>query len=170
MIEEFRLLGCTLVKVKLHFGGTYRLHLLNQKVGLLHAGFLLGMALKMEVICSSETLVDFHHTTWHYNPEHVTLHSHGCHDLKSNKSNRLWQSLHYAIQIFYITKLNLLNTANQKLIKLVVQCKGTESTVTEWLLSFMKTDRLVGMLFVERQTQIQTYTHTYKHANPIIFP
>jgi hypothetical protein len=158
MTEEFCLLGCSL-KVKLHFGGTCRLHLLNQKVGQARSS-LLGMTLKMEVICSSETLVNFQQTTWHYNPEHITLHSHYCHNLKSNKSNRLWQSLHYAIKIFYITKLNLQNMANQKLIKLVFQYKGIESIVTEWLLSFMKTDRLVGMIFMERQTQILTYKHT----------
>jgi hypothetical protein len=39
----------------------------------------------MESICSSETLVDFHWTTWHCISEDRTLHSHYCQNLKSNK-------------------------------------------------------------------------------------
>jgi hypothetical protein len=31
--------------------------------------------LKMETTCSSETLVDFQQTTWHYIPENRTLHT-----------------------------------------------------------------------------------------------
>jgi hypothetical protein len=39
--------------------------------------------LKMEVICSSETSVDFQRTTWLYIPEGRTLHNQGCANLKS---------------------------------------------------------------------------------------
>jgi hypothetical protein len=39
----------------------------------------------MEAVCSSETLVDFHRTTWHYIPEDNTLDNHRCENLKSYK-------------------------------------------------------------------------------------
>jgi hypothetical protein len=35
-----------------------------------------SLTLKMEAICSSETLVDFQQTTFHYIPEDNTLHNH----------------------------------------------------------------------------------------------
>jgi hypothetical protein len=37
--------------------------------------------LKMEAICSSETLVDFQRTTQRYVPEGITLHNHRCENL-----------------------------------------------------------------------------------------
>jgi hypothetical protein len=40
-------------------------------------------ALKMDVICSSETLVDFQRTTRRYVPECSALHNHCCENLKS---------------------------------------------------------------------------------------
>jgi hypothetical protein len=46
------------LKVKLRFGGTYRLHLQAY-----------SSTLKMEAICSSETSVDFQRTTRRYMPE-----------------------------------------------------------------------------------------------------
>jgi hypothetical protein len=33
------------------------------------------MALMMEAVCTSETLVYFHHTKWHYFPESCHLHN-----------------------------------------------------------------------------------------------
>jgi hypothetical protein len=41
--------------------------------------------LKMVVIYSSEMLVDFQWTKWHYIPEDSTLHNHRCENLKSYK-------------------------------------------------------------------------------------
>jgi hypothetical protein len=39
--------------------------------------------LKMQAICSSETLVDFQWNTRRYIPEDSTFHNHRCEDLKS---------------------------------------------------------------------------------------
>jgi hypothetical protein len=36
-----------------------------------------------EAARTSETLVNFYHTTWHYNPEDSHLHTHRCENLKS---------------------------------------------------------------------------------------
>jgi hypothetical protein len=43
------------------------------------------LTLKIEVIYSSETSVDFQWTTWCYIPEDGTLHNHCCENLKSHK-------------------------------------------------------------------------------------
>jgi hypothetical protein len=51
-----------------------------------HAGFLLNLffsTLKMEAICSSETLVDFRLATRRYIPEDKILHNHRCENFKS---------------------------------------------------------------------------------------
>jgi hypothetical protein len=37
----------------------------------------------MEAMFSSETLVDFHRTTWRYIPEDRTLYNHRCENLES---------------------------------------------------------------------------------------
>jgi hypothetical protein len=73
-----------------HFRGTHcSLHLLGWMVSLLAICFLLvsclaySLTLKMETICSSETL-GFFWTTWCYNPEDCTLHSQHSENLKSN--------------------------------------------------------------------------------------
>jgi hypothetical protein len=42
--------------------------------------------LKMEAVCSSKMSVDFHWTTWCYNPEDTTLHNDKCENPKSNIS------------------------------------------------------------------------------------
>jgi hypothetical protein len=62
---------CSLLKVSWRFGGTYRLHLQGES------------SWQAEAICSSETSVDFHQTTWRYIPEDRTLHNHRCENLKS---------------------------------------------------------------------------------------
>jgi hypothetical protein len=51
---------------------------------MLSAGSCLAyLTLKMEVICSFETSVDFQCTTLRYIPEDCTLHNHHCENLKS---------------------------------------------------------------------------------------
>jgi hypothetical protein len=46
-----------------------------------------AIALLMEAARTSETLVNFYQTTWHYNPEDSHLHTH-CHEnLKSYLGN-----------------------------------------------------------------------------------
>jgi hypothetical protein len=45
------------------------------------------LALKMEVICSSETSVEFQRTTRRYIPEESTRHNHRCENLKSNQKD-----------------------------------------------------------------------------------
>jgi hypothetical protein len=44
----------------------------------------------MDVICSSETSVDFEQTTRRYNPEDSILHNHSCENLRSNMTTKLW--------------------------------------------------------------------------------
>jgi hypothetical protein len=62
--------------VHLRFGGTYCLHFQHQRVSQARnqqeptAQYL---AFKMEVTCSSKTLVDFQQTIWRYIPEDRTL-------------------------------------------------------------------------------------------------
>jgi hypothetical protein len=56
-------------------------------------GFLLGcsvsIALMMEAVQTSETLVNLHQPTQHYNPEDSNLHIHHCENLESKH----WVSL-----------------------------------------------------------------------------
>jgi hypothetical protein len=47
-----------------------------------HAHGLL-IALMMKAARTSETMVNFHQTTWHNNPEYSYLHTHRCENLKS---------------------------------------------------------------------------------------
>jgi hypothetical protein len=75
--------SCSSLKVNRHFGGTYYLHLQGQRISqeistnetLFVTCFMLvsclaySSTLKMEVICSSETSVDFQRITWRYIPE-----------------------------------------------------------------------------------------------------
>jgi hypothetical protein len=51
------------------------LHLDSSAYRLLHAGFLIGflLTLQMQPICSSETSFDFHPTAWRYDPEDKTI-------------------------------------------------------------------------------------------------
>jgi hypothetical protein len=68
---------CSLLSVNRRFGGTCHL---------LVCWFLdelISSTLKMEAICSSETLVDAQRTTWRYIPEVDTLHNHCSENLKS---------------------------------------------------------------------------------------
>jgi hypothetical protein len=46
-----------------------------------------SLALKMEVICSSETSVDFQQSTRHYIPEARMLYNHCCENLKSKSKS-----------------------------------------------------------------------------------
>jgi hypothetical protein len=64
---------CSPSKVNRRFGGTYRLHLQTLLATCFHAGFLLRLffALKIEIICSSETLVTFKWTTRRDIPEYI---------------------------------------------------------------------------------------------------
>jgi hypothetical protein len=77
-----------MVKVSVRFGGTYRRHLQGRRVSQgrnqHEAGskqsrsmpvsfFAFSSTLKMGAICSSETSVDFHLTTWRYIPEDNSL-------------------------------------------------------------------------------------------------
>jgi hypothetical protein len=70
---------CSPLKVNRRFGGTCRLHLQGPRIN--HARnqheagskqvscLTYSSTLKMEAICSSETLVDFQRTTWRYIPD-----------------------------------------------------------------------------------------------------
>jgi hypothetical protein len=80
------------VEVNWRFGDIYRLHLHCSAFPLLHAGFLpkFVTTLMMEVICSSETSVDFHRTSWRYMPEGKTFHSRRCENLKSHSPFNMW--------------------------------------------------------------------------------
>jgi hypothetical protein len=66
-------------------GGTLRLHLQGRRNNLARTSKQAGgkQTLKMEAICSSETLVNTQRTTRHYIPEDCTLHNHRCENLKS---------------------------------------------------------------------------------------
>jgi hypothetical protein len=70
---------CSPLKVNRHFRGTYRLHLQGRRVSqakIKHLAFALescSSTLKMEEICSSETLAGFQRTTRRYIPEDNTL-------------------------------------------------------------------------------------------------
>jgi hypothetical protein len=60
---------CIPLSVNRRFGETYRLHLLSRWF----LAQLIFSAMKMEAICSSETLVATQRTTRRYNPEDDTL-------------------------------------------------------------------------------------------------
>jgi hypothetical protein len=74
------------VKVNISFGGTYNHHLQDRKLnkvrnqqeeGVKHSKQrAISADLKMEEICSSETLVDFYRTIWRYIIKDRTLHTH----------------------------------------------------------------------------------------------
>jgi hypothetical protein len=46
--------------------------------------FIYSLAQKMEVICSSEIMVDFYQTTWHYNAEDTSLYYNIIYNLKNS--------------------------------------------------------------------------------------
>jgi hypothetical protein len=56
--------------------------------------------LKMEVICSSETPINFHWTTQHYIPEDRILHNHCCENLKSNIMQFIFQLSQLSIKLY----------------------------------------------------------------------
>jgi hypothetical protein len=74
---------------------------------LFHAGFFALLAtcftlvsylaytstLRMEVTCSSKTLVDFEGITWSYSPEDRTLNNHRCENLKSYRHALIYQKV-----------------------------------------------------------------------------
>jgi hypothetical protein len=72
---------CGSLKVNRRFGRACRLHLQGRRISRArnqgesrwHAGFLLGLTLKMEATCSSETSVNFQWTIWSYIPADRTL-------------------------------------------------------------------------------------------------
>jgi hypothetical protein len=87
---------CSPVKVKIPFGKTYRLHLQGRRVSqarnqhevnskqissCCHLAYY--STLKMEAICSSETLVDFHRITQHWISRDRNLRSHCWENLNS---------------------------------------------------------------------------------------
>jgi hypothetical protein len=72
---------CSLLSFNKRFGGTYRLHL--PPGCLLVFSEPIPSTLKMEAICSSETVVETQRTIRHHIPEVDTLHNHGSKNLKS---------------------------------------------------------------------------------------
>jgi hypothetical protein len=54
-----------------------------------------SLTLKMEVICSSKTLVEFQQNIPHYIPEDSTLHNHRCENLKSFINNKTLYTLQF---------------------------------------------------------------------------
>jgi hypothetical protein len=85
---------CSPVKIKGPFGGTYRLHIQGRGVSKERNEHEISSkqisscclpayysTLKMEVICSSETLVDFHRTTRRCNSRDINLRRHSCENL-----------------------------------------------------------------------------------------
>jgi hypothetical protein len=50
---------------------------------MLYSYLAYSSSLKMNTKCSSKTLLNFHHTTWHYIPK-ARAHSHQCKNLKSS--------------------------------------------------------------------------------------
>jgi hypothetical protein len=107
---EYNLLSCDVCsRAKLHrrFGTEY-LHLQSKKVNKANnhkranrkhqdlrlvldvCGLLVySSALKMEVLCSSETSMDFSRSIWRHIPEDRTLHNHSCEKLKRNKGYQM---------------------------------------------------------------------------------
>jgi hypothetical protein len=88
---------CSPLKVDRCFGGTSHLHFQGRRIRqarnqseagrkqILVSFLAYYSTLKMEVTCSSETLIDFQRTTRPYIPEERTLHNHRCEELKSYK-------------------------------------------------------------------------------------
>jgi hypothetical protein len=72
-IEKFYLLGYNATLLAVCF--------------MLVSGLAYSLILKKEVTFFSEMSVDFPWTTWHYIPEHRTLHNHCCENLKSHIYN-----------------------------------------------------------------------------------
>jgi hypothetical protein len=90
--EEFCHLGCNAVQPG-EIQPTFWTNMLPPSLGSKSAGrvyFMLvcclaySSTLNIEAVCSSQSLVGFHQTTWHFTPEDRTLHSHCCENLKSN--------------------------------------------------------------------------------------
>jgi hypothetical protein len=67
----------------------------------LHLIFCLAYssALKMDVICSSEMLVDFYETTWCHISEDSTSHSNHCENLRSKKFSFVCGLFCYALRV-----------------------------------------------------------------------
>jgi hypothetical protein len=51
------------------------------------------LTLKMDTICSSKSLVDFHQTMWHYIPDERAVYSHHYANLKSNIIQMSWTDI-----------------------------------------------------------------------------
>jgi hypothetical protein len=113
LTEVFFLSLCPL-KVNRRFGGAYRFHLhgrgiSREKTNLKQVASrsMLAMSLsyswtpKMEVTCSSETLVEFQLTLQHYVQEDENLHSHCYENLRSSTS----VPSHHSLQSSYLSTL-----------------------------------------------------------------
>jgi hypothetical protein len=73
---------CSPLKINQHFGGTCCLNRANSmRATYFRAGY--SSTLKMEAICSSETLVEFQWTIRRYIQGYRTIHNHNCEDLRS---------------------------------------------------------------------------------------
>jgi hypothetical protein len=70
------------VKINQRFGGKYRLSLLWFMQGF---RFIYSSTAKMEVICSSETPIEFHRTRRCHILENTTLHRYWCENLNKSK-------------------------------------------------------------------------------------
>jgi hypothetical protein len=78
--SKWRVLSCEIKRHIEHWKSTdvSKEHITS----IFRAFHLLSSTLKMESICSSETLVDFQRTTRRYIPQDSTLHNHRCENLK----------------------------------------------------------------------------------------
>jgi hypothetical protein len=87
---------CSPLKANRPFGGTYRIHLQGRRISRVRnqresrslvSCSAYSSTLKIDAICSSETLVDFQRTTRRYIPEDIAsstpFHNHRCENLKS---------------------------------------------------------------------------------------
>jgi hypothetical protein len=94
---------CSPLKVNRRFGEPYHLHLQSRRISparnqresrwKTQPYSVSYLTLKMEVICSSETSLDFQRTTRLHIPEDRTLHNHRCENLNSSiLSSHLIQS------------------------------------------------------------------------------
>jgi hypothetical protein len=75
----------------------------------------------METICPSETSVIFLWTTWHYIPKDINIHSHRRENLKSNKNNLWFYTVHLQCDCLWNEFLSPVNE-NSVLICCVTQC------------------------------------------------